>query len=359
MIPRQIQIRRKILEIKSVRPDDNLISSYTDFLRYRDTLTSYRFNIRTFSNLVRLTVELWNSKQTINKPSLLTLISSYGGINHQKMEIDYETARHLFYLFRETNINAPPGYAHSTLERMRGSTNRALKGISLTNNEIIELIDNVDRSVHVLNRVLRYPKRAPAITKWASEVFMNDLYRERRPELIGWLLDEDEDYIIDTDIIVDDFEFLLNNDKEIVNEFKIAYAAFIFKTEEIQRSIEKRRDSLGITTWMDDFPSLGIEEPILKLKQRIYDNSIVVEGDSRITIPDLDNRKKDFYSRIDFYKRLTMLWGIAYSHNRNEIKLKLYKRYYTSELFHTAFRIGYKTNNIQFLEWLYDQCEGG
>lgn len=354
MTPRQAELRRKILEIKSIMPDDNLIRSYSDFLKLRTILSAYKFNKNTYSNLVRLTVELWQSGQSISRPSLLAAISSYGGNNHKDNQVDFETGRRLYFLFHETNINDLLSYSQDTIARMRGCTNKALKGIHLTKMEISELIKNVDRSIHILNRILRYPMRDSIITEWVRNIFLNDHYRERRPELIAWILDEDEEYTINNDVLADDFEFIFSKDKKKVEEFKCEYYAYITATEENQRNMEDRKALLETPDWMNDFPPFGLERPALRLQKRIYNKSIEVEGDPHLIIPDFNNRRRDFYTRIDFYKRLTMLWGVAYSHQKKQIKTKLYKRYYTSELYPAALKIGSRTKNIQFLEWLYE-----
>ena len=335
-------------------PDDNLIKSYSDFLKLRTILSAYKFNKNTYSNLVRLTVELWQSSQSISRPSLLAAISSYRGINQDNSQVDFETARRLFFLFRETNINDLLPYSQDTISRMRSCTNKALKGIHLTNIEISELIKNVDRSKHILNRVLRYPKGDSKITDWVRNIFLYDHYRERRPELIAWILDEDEDFTINNDVLVDDFEFLFSKDRKTVEEFKCEYYAYITATEANQRKMEVRKALLGTPDWMNDFPPFGLEKPALRLQKRIYNKSIELEGDPHLIIPDFNNRRRDFYTRIDFYKRLTMLWSVAYSHQKKQIKMRLYKRYYTPELYPAALKIGSRTKNAQFLEWIYE-----
>ena len=357
MTQKQIKIRRKIIEIKSLRPSDNMISSYADFLTYKDTLSAYKFNINTFCNLVDLTYELWQSGEKMNKASLLELISKYSGLNKNQRLVNDKTARQLFWLFRETNIYAVPNYSSATVIRMQSSTNKALKGIPLTNSEIIELIANVNQSRHILNRILRHPTANSSISEWAKSVFSIDTYRNRRPEIIGWILDENIDYVVNDQVMIDDFEHFLQIDKDLVKKYKLEHADYLSLINNRKKEIEERIVLTGITDWQDEFPAAGLIKPKLILDQRIYNKSIELEGDLTIIVPDFENRTRDFYNRIDFYTRLTMLWGVAYSHHKTRVKLNLYKKFYTSELFPAAIKIGYKTKNVPFLEWLYFQSD--
>lgn len=352
---KQIEIRRKIIEIRSLKPSDKMISSYEDFLRYKDILSAYKFNLTTFCNLVELTYMLWQSGKKTNKTSLLELISKYSGLNKHPEHVNDRTARQLFWLFRETNIKGVPGYSSATIIRMQSSSNKALKGIPLTNPEITELIENINRTRHILNRILRYPKASPLITEWIKSVFLMNSYRGRRPELIGWLLDENVDFMVKEQVIADDFEHFLQIDRELVNNYKVEHSKYISMLNEKKNSIDERIVRTGVTDWQDDYPWIGLTKPTLKLEQRIYNKSIELGGEPTIIVPDFENRTRDVYNRLDFYMRLTMLWGIAFSHHTKGVKQKLYMRFYEPELYPAAIKIAYRTKNVQFLEWLYYQ----
>lgn len=358
MNKRQIEIRRKIIQLRSLMPSDDIIRTYSDFLKYRDILCSYRFNINAFCNLVELAYELWHSGQKLNKPSILELISKYSGLNKNIKQVDDRTARRLFWLFRETNICGVSGYSLDTINRMQSSSNKAIKGISLTNSEQVELIENINRSSHILNRILRHPKASPLITEWIKSVFLMDSYRGRRPELIGWILDEDIDYIVKEQVIIDDFEYFLHIDKELANNYIDEHSKYISILDEKKRSIDERIVRTGVTDWQDDYPWIGLTKPTLNLAKRIYNKSIELGGEPTIIVPNFENRARDFYNRVDFYLRLTMLWGIAYSHHSKGVKEKLYKKWYNPELYPAAFKIGSRTKNFQFLEWLFCKSEG-
>lgn len=354
---KQIDIRRKIIEIRSLKPSDNMISSYEDFLRYKDILSAYRFNLTTFCNLVELTYMLWQSGKKTNKASLLELISKYSGLNKHPEQVNDRTARQLFWLFSESNIKGVPGYSSATIIRMQSSSNKALKGIPLTNSEITKLIDNITRSKHILNRILRHPTASPLITEWTKSVFYLDSYRNRRPELIGWLLDDNVDYVVNDQIIADDFEYFLQIDKELVDNYMFEHSVYLSALDKKKKEIEEKVANTGVRDWQDEFPAFELTKPKLIMEQRIYKKSIELGGDPTIIVPDFENRKRDFYSRVDFYKRLTMLWGVAYSHHKTSVKLNLYKKFYTSELYPAAIKIAYRSKNVRFLEWLYNQVD--
>lgn len=353
MNSQQLQICISILKINPEFPDDDIICNYQDFLKYRAILAYYQFNMKVFDSLVDLACKLWNEEKKINKPSLLGLIAAYSTKNEDRLPISETTSRQVFWLFHETVVLNNSSYSETTKDRMKSFANKALKNVILTDEEVIVLINNVNRSEHILNRILRHPASNQKISSWVEIIYSSDIYRNRRAELIGWLLDINPDYEIDKQIIIDDFEFQLREDNKLISRYKSDYEVYMLLFEENKKQL--LRDNPGITD-KDEIEIISrdsLVRPAIKLEQRVYrSKNIVWDYEFPPSLPDINREREEFYNRIDYFFRLTMLWGIAYSHLSSEKKSGLYMKFYTPEHFYTALKIGTRTRDIEFLEWL-------
>lgn len=356
MNSQQLKIRISILEINPEIPDNGMICNYKDFLKYRAILPYYQFNMKVLDNMVELACKLWNEGKRINKQSVLGLIATYSAKNKDRLPINETTSKRIFWLFHETVVLDNNNYSEATKDRLNRFANKALKDVILTDEEVMILIKNVHRSKHILNRILRYPVSNRKISSWAETIYSSNLYRKRRAELIGWLLDINPDYVIDKQMIIDDFEFFLREDNNLVSRYKSDCEVYMLMFEENRKQL--LRDNPGITDNDEiEMRSMdGLIHPVIKFEQRVYrPNSINWGYGFPPTLPDLKSEREDFYNRIDYFFRITMLWGVAYSHLSSEKKSVLYMKFYTPEHFYTALKIGTRTQNTEFLEWLYKE----
>ncbi|HRN73853.1 MAG TPA: hypothetical protein PLM81_12040, partial [Ginsengibacter sp.] len=74
---RQKQLQKAIIKLEDTYPDDDLILSYSDFLKVRDYLPYYQFNPAVMYKLVQLTNNTWSSATRISRLSLLQKIKQY------------------------------------------------------------------------------------------------------------------------------------------------------------------------------------------------------------------------------------------------------------------------------------------
>lgn len=356
MNPQQLKIRISILGINPEFPDDRLICSYQDFLKYRAILPYYQFNMKVLDSMVDLACKLWKEEKRINKQSVLGLIATYSAKNKDRLPINETTSRRIFWLFNETVVLDNNNYSEATKDRLNRFANKALKDVILTDEEVMILIKNVHRSKHILNRILRYPVSNRKISSWTETIYFSNLYRKRRAELIGWHLDINPDYVIDKQIIIDDFEFFLREDNNLVSQYKSDCEVYTLMLEENRKQL--LRDNPGITDNDEiEMRSMdGLVRPVIKLEQRVYrPNNIIWGYEFPPNLPDLEREREDFYNRIDYFFRITMLWGVAYSHLSSEKKSDLYMKFYTPDHFYSALKIGTRTQNTEFLEWLYKE----
>src|SRR5690554_4292073 len=162
----KIKINRAIIEIKNPYPEDDMILCYSDFLKVRDYLRYYQFNPIVFDNLVRLTNDIWKTKQRINRLSLLRKIKQYKNLvlynylgshfNMPVFEFSMETRKLLFELFKKT-FEDSSFISEKQLEEARMIANSLLINVILSPIEEEWLWVNAPTSELILNRVLRYP----------------------------------------------------------------------------------------------------------------------------------------------------------------------------------------------------------
>ena len=155
MNQRTLEINRSICEIENIYPADNLIVIYKDFLKHRDFLCYYQYNSEVFYSLVDLTFKLWNTEKRISRQSLVHQTKRYFSKSENRSNIPKEIKLKLFELFRQIIVFENLKLNNKSLEYLKNSINNLLIEIKLSNDQIRFLCDNVNKSNHVLNRILR------------------------------------------------------------------------------------------------------------------------------------------------------------------------------------------------------------
>jgi hypothetical protein len=365
MNPKSLEIQKAILEIENPYPKDDLIACYKDFLKVRDFLPYYKFNLNVFTSLLDLTIDLWFTDKRINRISLLKSLHRYGfnvvsgkGFMNSvdrstKMPSDvYKRA----FLLLKNCYEHKCSLSQSQLEEAKQICNRILFNASLEDIDISWLCKNVEKSNMILNRILRYPQKSVIISNWARINYTNDEYRIRRSELASWLLDENPSFEIDMQTLLDDFEYFNLLDKKAIQEYE----------DEIEAQNIIERDLNGILS-TQQHPKIyfGVEistqesitsTPKLELIKRSY--NIMAPDFSKhydAYIPDFVKMRKEFHSNIEKTQKITMLWAIAYSRLENNVKPELLKKYYSDEIYWSFFKICKKLKLIHLLEWLIDR----
>ena len=225
---RKIELQRAITEFKKPYPKDDLILSYSDFLKVRDYLGYYQFNPIVFHNLISLVNDIWNTEKRVNRLSLLQKIKQYLHQNTTKhyysrvikpnIELKIETRKSLFNLFRKT-FEHGNYVSHKQLDEARKICNNLLMNIELTQIEEEWLCSNIFLSELILNRVLRYPTKSEVISNWAKSNFLNDILRSRRAELVSWVIDQEPTFEIEQQTLMDDFEYLNRSDLQAIQNY--------------------------------------------------------------------------------------------------------------------------------------------
>jgi hypothetical protein len=362
---RTFEIQKAITELENPYPKDDLISSYKDYLKVRDYLPFYQFNLSVFSSLLNLTCDLWPSNKRINRLSLLQSIKRYGYITHQgkgystiaakSADIPIEVNKKTFMLFKycfEGRVVLSP----KQLEEAMKICNRILINTVLEDTDIEWLCENAEKSNIILNRVLRYPAKSAIISHWVRQHDQMESYRIRRAELVGWMLDENPDFIIDKQTLTDDFEYFNTVDLKAIREYESELDGFNVIERDFKGILAARAPSR-----MERLSGMHSETitqpPELELSKRFYNTHLDYSRNHKTFIPDFEKLREEFYLKIDTTIKVTMLWAIAYSRLDATVKTELMKKYYSPEINWTYFKISKKLKLIESLKWLKERIQ--
>ena len=348
------EIQRTIFKLENPYPEDNIISTYSDYLKLRDFLHYNQYNPRVLLALLQLIISLWKSQKRINRLSLIQTIKRYG-FKDKKELYPLEIRLMVFELFRLSFDES--GYLNpKQIPEIRKLSNSCLINLGLTEKEELWLTDNAFNDDTILNRVLRYPVRSSIISKWAREHFYDNRLRTRRPEILSWIIDEVPDYEIAQEILLDDFEYLNSSDIKAIKDYDDEMEASRIIGTELSDFLPKKTSWLWEENEQPPKELIHFSNPELTLSKRFYGIPLDSSKEGYLVgIPDFKKLRKEFYCTIDRTYNITMLWAVYYSRLSNDLKTSLFKKYYTEETYYTFFKLIKKMNNIKLLIWLRDK----
>ena len=330
--------KRAIYQIRNTYPDDDLIKSYKDFLYIRDYLHYYQFNPTVFHNLVELTNNIWDTTKRISRLSLVNTLKRYVKQSESR-SFEPKTTQLLFQLFQHT-ICQTERISKKQLPEIQRIANYLLKDQVLNEQATQWLCDHVSSSPHVINRMLRYPSESKNITRWVGENCDNDNWRNRRAELIGWVLNENPSYIVADKVLIADFECMNRHDKKVLKE----YLEFQKFNDQIDHEFQHLLEG------GDDLPDIT---PNLNFSKRFYDVPLDLKfSRMMLSVPDFNSLEDDFFIGLNNIKSVTMQWGAYYSKLPLDKKVEIIKRFYNIETYWTTLKLGKKLGSLPLLEWL-------
>lgn len=361
-----IALQVAILELEKPFPKNDLILSYTDFLKVRDYLAYYQFSPIVLENLINLANDLWHTQKRINRLSLLLKIKQYMHVWLQDTykdgiftnispasQLSLETRKSLFNLFRKT-FEESHRISAKQLKEARSICNNVLINLELTSTEEEWLCANFHLSDLILNRVLRYPIKSSVISRWVKDNFQNDALRNRRAELASWIIDREPTFEIKEQILIDDFEYLNKIDQQAIDNYdNEVYANKIIAKELDEYLPKKNLFDIFDNDIEKEVPDLSVPE--LKLFKRPYPVPTLSTNAYNVKIPNFEKLREEFYLNLPIHKKITMIWAIAYSRLDNAQKFSLLKKYYTNDTYYSMFKIGKRTRNLDLLKWLLAQ----
>jgi hypothetical protein len=363
---KKISLKKAILAIENPYPKDDSIITYSDFLKHRDFLYYYQFNPVVLDNLILLCLDLWTTQKRISRLSLLENIKSYlnskDRINingafyyHAKpaVKLASKTRTDLFKIFKK----AFEEIEHITIlqrESAKTIVNSMLMNMGLSATEEIWLIDHISDSNHILNRVLRYPLKSEIISQWAIHNFLNNKYRNRRAEVLSWVLDETPHFVIEKQTLIDDFDYCNFVDKKAIKHYHDELEANEAIGKEFGDFFPKIESNIyGDPSYGNE--SIDLTQPELKLTRRFYNQLGNNHNVYDQPLPSFEMMHNNFHSNLDVIHCITMIWGIGYSRLKNELKTKLIKNYYREETYNSMLKVAKKNKNVSLLKWLMEQ----
>ena len=343
--PTKKQLLNQILQYEHPQAPDDLILTYKDFLKVRDFLLYYPFNQVVFENLLKLTMELWTSNQRISRLSLLQGINRYYSVFCSKQtykgistgltaeNFPVEIKELIFDLFKMT-MEDFRFITPNQVDAARALANSLLIGMTLSDEQIKWLCDHAFVAKQPLNRVLRYPHKSCIISEWMKSNYDNDLLRERRSEVVGWIMDYEPGFEIQRSTILDDFRYLNDLDIKMLNKYKVDRKGFY--------SI---LDMSGNYTSEVNFSFKIYGAPYGKLRKDI-------------NRPDeVSSVIRYVYTEMNNIEMKLKIWAIAWSRMEKDTKVEMLKKYYSEETQLEIIRANEKIKSAELLRWIMEKME--
>jgi hypothetical protein len=188
----------------------------------------------------------------------------------------------------------------------------------------------------LFRRILNHPATSTTITKWVSENFNLPIFRFQRYKAIAWLLNENNEYVVDDQTLIDDFEFINQSDA--------------------RRMMCCWDDTPTTFTDYRSYNRYQIEQNVSRsLYSRPY-CSVICKDMKQGEAPDFTELRKFFTGNLPDIKCQTMLWAVAWSKLPANTKIKLLKKYYSPFCFWSLLNIGKRYKLLAILEWLKKQA---
>jgi hypothetical protein len=372
---RELSIKKAILCLKNKKAPNDLIKTYSDFLRHRNILQSYSFNPSVLDDLLELATKMWTGNRRINRHALLTHISAFlrkavkfsdnrpwNTVYEINTQLNADTKERIFILSKTVFEN--PGFiTHTQLEESKIICNRIMMNLSFSSEGQIWLCRHAFQSKYLLNRVLRYPEKSSIISAWAIENYTHPMVRSRRAEQLAWVLNEDNNHEVTINTLKDDFEHLNELDRKAILAYSDEHEANKLLIKDFSDFLPRAPKPFDLfdegMNWEQN--ETVASEPELNLTRRFYEieRKFVKIQDRTQYIPDFEASRIRFFSEVEFIRNLTMVWAICYSRLPQQKKLLLYKKYYAPDLQQSLIHAGNQSRDIVLLRWLLKNLEVG
>lgn len=359
-----INIQKVIDRIKNPYPPDDLISTYKDFLRFREFIPFYQFNPKVFHAILKVTNDTWHSKKRISRLSLIDTLRKYLQTKKDR-ELELESRLLIFEVFKKSIMEPEPVYIRH-LSDIRAFLNSMLKDQPLTEGEKQWLCDHADESEHILNRLLRYPVKSKVIHDWAAKNYETDRYRLRRAEIVGWIISEKPDFEVARQTLIDDFEYANKLDRDQLKKFDDEAESMRFATaskhaffptsdEELYSDVLSNDSDLEVLAIDVKFLRRPYHVPMIPGRPNYTLFKDMKESDYSpytFTIPDFEQLEKEFHENLDIIFRSAMTWAIFYSKLNKRQKVSRLKKYYHDDIFRSFMKVCERLEATELLEWM-------
>ena len=329
------KIKNSLLIISPTHLKDNLIQSYDDFTKNRIKILNSKFSKNIFLKIVDFTNEYWSTEKKISRLNLVKTIHDYGLKNKFNLrKLKAEERLKLFNLFK----NSIENFEYVTplqLPIIRKYCSKLIQGLSFSEEAETWLCKKALSNPLILERVLNYPQKSIVLNSWVSENFFNDQLRPRRNELVSFKLDENPDYFLDPQLLIDDFYAINRLDRERIIDYENEIKVDDLLNEELKEIFPDQHDFPTDLQWLQD--DLGINlshHHKIEFINRGYPVPLRYSSSHKFPIPNFNYLKVYFDDNFTSQYYSTLLWAIYYSRLEIKTKEKLLVQYFTEETMH-------------------------
>jgi hypothetical protein len=183
------QIIKAQFEYWRIKPNSipkRFINDYKTIIQSKQFLKSIDFSEKVLIIIVDIIIEKIRNKRRFRKDTTVSIVRNILRSKPQNISLKLSTVDKLFEIYQSLVLIAN--------EEICWKLSSFLMDQKLNDEQVNWLINNSDRSVHVLNRLLRYPVKNETVSKWAVDCIDNKKHNDRISELIGKALDYNAEY---------------------------------------------------------------------------------------------------------------------------------------------------------------------
>lgn len=353
------ELQKAIVKIERPWTPDDKIGNYQDFLRHRDFIIYHQFNPAVFQQILDLALLNWTSTSKVSRHSLVMTIRRY--VSEQEVDVNNLSPSikiKLFELFALTltQLGRVPTGQRAEVEKWAA---QLILGVQFETQQLRQLCDFALHHSKALNRVLRYPVKSEIISTWALENFDHPSLKLRRAEALGWILDVNPTFELESKIIRADFDYMNELDREVVSNVVMSDVVHqLFKTDwpmdfPIDNSIPVEPYEIE----KKKLPSFAFGKEKIKLIKRFYPVKTYYDKAADNWVPDFEELEDYFQQNQESLRKVTMVWGIAYSRLGKKQKSQLLRKYYCPETHYSILRVATKHKLLDLLQWIFKQLD--
>lgn len=184
------QVIKAQFEYWKIKPNSipkELIADYDTIIQTKQFLKNIDFSERVLIIISDIIIEKIRNKRRFQKDTVISIIRNIVKNKPKNINLKNKTINKLYEIYKSLILVVN--------EKIRWKLSILLKGQNLNDEQVGWLINNSDQSVHILNRLLRYPVKNKPISDWAYNCIASNKHDDRRTsELIGKVLDYNTDF---------------------------------------------------------------------------------------------------------------------------------------------------------------------
>lgn len=356
---KKIDLQKAIFKIEKPWPPDDKIGSYQDFLRHRDLIIYHQFNPVVLEQILDLSLLNWSSTTKVSRHSLVMTIRRYVSEQHVEVNNLSPTIKiKLFDLFALTlkQLDRVPKGQREEVEKWAA---QLILGVHFESPQLRKLCDFALHHPKALNRILRYPAKSEIISAWAFENFDHPVLKLRRAEAVGWLLDRNPSFQVDIKTIRADFDYMNEVDREAVSNVVMSDVVHqLFKTDwPMDFPIDNEIPVEPYEIEKKKLPPFAFGKEKVELIKRFYPVKTIYDKAAENWVPDFEELEDYFQQNQESLRKVTMVWGIAYSRLGKKQKSQLLRNYYCHETHYSILRVATKHKLLDLLKWILKQLD--